>query len=160
MCLEGPGVLPGMLSRLIQAHLCIAVVKTSKMGHDIPLLGSLDAPVGSRRSREVPRMLRGTLNDVQETHQSGHKMKFEDSVASVPPHSFFRMSMGPPGTPETWKHCKYRRHYCDGQGVGSRSTVGMWPLRRILWKNINGFSMIFKTTADSIMLLRRASGAL
>ena len=61
-------MLPGMLSRLIQAHLCIAeiVVKTIDMGHDIPVPGSLGTPVGSRRSQKVPRMLRGTLNDVQE----------------------------------------------------------------------------------------------
>ena len=88
-------MLPAVLSRLVQAHLCIAeiVVKTSEMGHDIPVPGSLGAPVGSRRSREVPRMNRGTLNDVQETNQGAHKMKFGDAVASVAPHGFFRVSM-------------------------------------------------------------------
>ena len=84
-------VLPGRLSRLIQAHLCVAeiVVKTIKMGHNISVPGSLVAPVDSRRSREVPRMLRGTLNDVQETHQGAHKMNSGDAMTSVAPHGFF-----------------------------------------------------------------------
>ena len=88
-------MLPGMLSRLIQAQLCIAeiIVKTSKTGHDIPVPGSLGALVGSRRSGKVPKMLRGTLNDVQETHHGAHKMKFEDAVASVAPHGFSRVPM-------------------------------------------------------------------
>ena len=88
-------MLPGMLSQLIQVHLCIAKVveKTSKMGHNIPVPGSFGAPVRSRRSQEVPGMLRGTFKEVQETNQGTHKMKFGHAMASVAPHGFFRLSM-------------------------------------------------------------------
>ena len=56
-------MLPGMLSRLIQAQLCIVdiVIKIIKKGHDIPVPGSLATPAGSRRCDKAPQMPPRTL---------------------------------------------------------------------------------------------------
>ena len=83
-------MLPGMLSRLMQAQLALhnLLYKLSKQGHHIPILRALGTPVGSRRCRKAPEMPPGTSSDVQEISEGDQKMKLGDATTSLAPSSF------------------------------------------------------------------------
>ena len=98
----------------------------------IPSMGSLGAPRGPGRSQEATRMLRGTLDADQETPRDRPRgeMCGFDDLSGAQ-CLVPSVNEVPQGNPRC------------GNSVRT-----------------NCFLMIFKSTADSIMLLRRASGAL